>query len=146
MGKRRRARELALQCLYQWDFHGAGGDEPIQIFWESRHDSEQIKDFAETIVEGVKRDCGKIDELIESQSRHWKLYRMSRIDRNILRIAVFEMLDCEDIPPKVSIDEAIEIGKKFGTTQSGAFINGILDQISRRLGRISSPEDESQKP
>jgi transcription antitermination protein NusB len=138
MGKRRRARELALQYLYQWDFHGPEDEGPAEAFWADRHDpAEAVKGHAERIVAGVKERKAEIDALIEGQSQHWKLYRMSRIDRNILRIAIYEMIACPEIPAKVSIDEAIEIGKRFGTTDSSAFINGILDQICRRLGRLT---------
>jgi N utilization substance protein B len=140
MGKRRRARELALQYLYQWDFHGPENEEACRLFWESQGDPSEVKTFARRIVDGVKEQKQEIDGLIESQSKHWKLYRMSRVDRNILRIAVFELLDA-DTPPKVSIDEAIEVGKKFGTSDSGAFINGILDQICKKLGKIPAGQD-----
>lgn len=141
MGKRRRAREIALQYLYQWDFHGPENEETAQVFWEGRHDSEEIIAFARRVVDGVKQNREEIDGLIEGQSKHWKLYRMSRVDRNILRMAVFELALLSDIPPKVSIDEAIEIGKKFGTTDSSSFINGILDQICKQLGKIPTPQD-----
>ncbi len=114
------------------------------MFWEDRHDAQDVKVFALGIVDGVKENKEKIDGLIESQSKKWKLYRMSRIDRNILRMAIYEMMSCPEIPPKVSIDEAIEIGKKYGTSESGAFINGILDKICRRLGGIG-PEAETEK-
>jgi len=136
MGKRRRSRELALQYLYQWDFHGSDHEEPVRLFWEARQEPDKVMGFARQIVEGVRLRQSEIDPLIESQSRRWKMYRMSRIDRNILRIAVFELICCHDIPPKASIDEAIELGKKFGAQDSSAFINGILDQLGRRLGRI----------
>jgi transcription antitermination factor NusB len=136
MGKRRKGRELALQYLYQWDFHGPESIDPLDCFWESRTEQDSVKKFAINIIDGVKKHVGDLDIHIESQSKHWKLYRMSRIDRNILRMAVFEFIHCEDVPPKVSIDEAIEIGKKFGASESGAFINGILDQISKKLGKI----------
>ncbi len=144
MGKRRRARELALKKLYQWDFHGSGEAEPWMAAPSDRTDSRDVVDFARGIFEGVLQNREEIDRLIESHSRHWKLYRMSRIDRNILRIAIYEFLHCEDIPPKVSIDEAIEIGKRFGTTESGPFINGILDQVCKRLGRIAGAGGEEK--
>jgi transcription antitermination protein NusB len=134
MGRRRRARELALQHLYQWDFHGSE-EQPAAAAWEDRDDPDETRGFAHRIVEGVKARQEEIDALLEDQSKNWKLYRMSRIDRNILRIAVFELLAEPEVPAKVALNEAIEIGKKFGTTESGAFINGILDQICRRLGK-----------
>ena len=145
MGKRRRARELALQYLYQWDFHGREEAEAGDLFWESRREGEKVISFAREIVEGVKAHKEEIDRLIEAHSRNWKLYRMSRVDRNILRIAVYELLCCPDIPPKVSIDEAIEVGKKFGTTESGAFVNGILDQVCRYVGKLEPGEDQNRQ-
>lgn len=141
MGKRRRARELALQFLYQWDFYGPADSEPATAFWENRRDGAEVKKFAESIIDGVRSRREQIDREIETLSQHWKLSRMSRIDRNILRIAVFELTCCPEIPPKVSIDEAIEIAKKFGAGDSGAFINGILDQVSRRAGRLDPEKD-----
>jgi N utilization substance protein B len=140
MGRRRRSRELALQYLYQWDFHGRE-KEAAELFWESRRESDEVRGFAREICDGVRQKMEDIDPLIESHSQHWKLYRMSRVDRNILRIAVFELTCLADIPAKVSIDEAIEIGKKFGTSESASFINGILDKICRQLGIISSSAD-----
>lgn len=143
MGKRRRARELALQYLYQWDFHGAAagaGEDPV---WEDQGDPE-VQAHARAIVNGVREKKDEIDQVIVTQSQHWKLYRMTRIDRNILRISVYELLACPEIPPKVSIDEAIEIAKKFGTSQSSAFINGLLDQIGKRCGKIADPAASGQ--
>jgi len=136
MGKRRRARELALQYLYQWDFHGTADEEAVKDFWETRNESNEVRRFANRIISGVKDDQERIDEFIVGHSRHWKISRMGRIDRNVLRMAVWEFLHCDDIPPKVSIDEAIELGKKFGTTESGSFINGILDNICKKIGKL----------
>ena len=145
MGKRRRARELALQCLYLWDFHGPGDDEAEAAFRRENRGPEAAREFADQIVAGVKENQESIDELIVAQSRNWELHRMSRVDRNALRIAVFEFTRCPEIPPKVSIDEAIELGKKFGTTESGAFINGILDQIRLRVGKSINDPAEARR-
>ncbi len=144
MGKRRRARELALQYLYQWDFHGPEAGEPGAPFWETRRDADHVKEFAREIVEGVKAEGEELDRLIESASKHWKVYRMNRIDRNILRIAVYEFTRQPEIPPKVTIDEAIEMGKKFGTSESGAFINGILDQLWKKISGSIKKQDQVQ--
>lgn len=146
MGKRRRAREIALQHLYQWDFHGVSASEPAAIAWEDLEDNDETRSFAGLLVEGVKGRQEEIDALIEDQSKNWKLYRMSRIDRNILRIAVYELIAQAEVPPKVTLNEAIEIGKKFGTSESGAFINGILDQICRRLGKSDQPREQGDDP
>jgi N utilization substance protein B len=133
MGKRRKARELALQALYQVDFYGSSPGESLDIFWQEQKVGEDTIQFAKMLVDGVIKRAGEIDGLVEVHSEHWKLSRMSRVDRNILRMAVLELLEMEDIPCKVTIDEAIELGKKFGTTESGAFINGILDQVLKQL-------------
>ncbi len=141
MGKRRKARELALQALFQIDFYGSEETDSLNYFWREQKVSEEVLRFAQKLVEGVCRRRQEIDQLIEEHSENWKLSRMSRVDRNILRMAVLELLEMEDIPCKVTIDEAIELGKKYGTSDSGAFINGILDQILKRLTR----EDKIRK-
>jgi N utilization substance protein B len=87
------------------------------------------------LVNGVLENRPEIDNLIERYSKNWKLNRMSGVDRNVMRIAVYELLCCEDIPPKVSINEAVDVGKKFGTEESGAFINGIMDSIRDALDK-----------
>ena len=133
MGKRRKAREVALQALYQVDFHGGDTREQLARFWEDQHLPAEMLDFARLLVEGVAERREELDQLIDSHSDHWRIHRMSRVDRNVLRIAVFEFMATPDVPVKVCIDEAIEIGKKFGSTESGAFINGILDHIRKTL-------------
>ena len=135
MGKRRKARELALQALYQVDFYGCLSEEDLSLFWEDQKVGQETQEFARKLVEGVLRRKEEIDQMVEEHSEHWKLSRMSRVDRNILRMAALELLEMEDIPCKVTIDEAIELGKKFGTGESGAFINGILDHILKKLTR-----------
>lgn len=131
MGNRRKSRELALQALYQWDITK---QDPLKITVQlSEHFStEKGRDeFAERIVLGVLEHLQELDRLIERYSEHWRLDRMTVIDRSILRIATFEFLYCEDIPPKVTLNEAIELGKQYGSDDSGSFINGILDQIQK---------------
>jgi len=133
MGKRRKARELALQALYQVDFYSKNSKEALELFWQEQKAEEEAIAFAHHLVEGVCQREQEINHLIEEHSEHWKLSRMSRVDRNILRMAVWELMEMEDIPCKVTIDEAIELGKKYGSSESGAFINGILDQILKKL-------------
>jgi N utilization substance protein B len=133
MGGRRQAREQALQILYQVDLSSASVEDSLRGFWESEPADPDVVEFARILVRGVRNRIEKIDELIGSASINWKISRMSFVDRNILRIAVFEFLEMEDIPAMVSINEAIELGKRFGTSDSGAFINGILDRIARDL-------------
>ena len=129
MGIRRKARERALQALFFADMCRYDAEDALRLFCTHFNPSEPILSFFTLLTEGVVQNRRSIDVIIERFSKHWKLGRMSCVDRNILRVAVFEMISCADIPAKVSINEAIEIGKKFGTEDSGAFINGILDSI-----------------
>ena len=129
MGNRRRSRELAMQALYQMEMNQDHSKEAVELFCKHFGVTENVKPFFLRLVEGVMKVQHEIDPLIKSFSENWKISRMSRADRNIMRIAVYELLYCDDIPPKVSINEAIDIGKKFGTEDSGPFINGILDSI-----------------
>jgi N utilization substance protein B len=139
MGRRRRSREIALQILYQLDVTEATPEEGISLYYELFSDKSDdrregrppaaVCAFAESIVQGVFLHRSELDRLIVSASEHWRLERMSLVDRNILRIALYEMVYYPNIPPKVSINEAIELGKTFGSEDSGKFINGILDHI-----------------
>ena len=129
MGSRRNARELALQALFAMDMNRDFSDKMLERFCGHFQPAVSIGPFFMQLVTGVVELIPRIDSLIEKHSKHWKLDRMSCVDRNIMRIAVFEILRCNDIPPKVSINEAIDIAKKYGTEDSGAFINGIIDSI-----------------
>ena len=130
MGYRRKARQAALQMLYAREFTGDLSPEAMEGVWElNRHTSPRLQRFAMDLVEGVIRNLPRIDATIQGASLNWRLERMSLIDKNILRIAVFEILFVDDIPFRVSIDEAIEIGKLFGSGDSRAFVNGILDRV-----------------
>ena len=129
MGNRRKARERALQALFFVDMCGYDASEALENFCAHFNPPALILPFFLKLTNGVVGSKADIDNLVRQFSQHWKIHRMSCVDRNIIRIAVFEMLCCEDIPAKVSINEAIEIGKKYGTEESGSFINGILDSI-----------------
>jgi N utilization substance protein B len=129
MGIRRKARELALQALFCMDMTGDTSEEMLQRFCDHYVPPAKARPFFLELIRGVIGSRALIDQLIERFSRNWRLSRMSCVDRNIMRIAVYEMLFCGDIPAKVSINEAIDIGKKYGTEESGAFINGILDSV-----------------
>jgi N utilization substance protein B len=129
MGNRRKSRELAIQALFFMDMNDHFAEEKLSLFCENFLPSAQIRPFFLNLVRGVSTARAEIDALIERFSNNWKISRMSGVDRNIMRVAVFEMLCCKDIPCKVSINEAIDLGKKFGTEESGAFVNGILDSI-----------------
>jgi N utilization substance protein B len=134
MGRRRKAREIALQFLYQLDLSGDADPEPSAAEFWARHaiDAEAHR-FADGLVRGTKANQAKIDQVIAQFTEHWDLERMAVVDRNILRVAVFELLWESEVPAKVAINEAIEIAKKFGTAESSRFINGVLDRIRREL-------------
>ncbi len=140
MQRRRRAREVALQVLYGLDVTEEGDvDEAIRLFWDIFESSaepesevtfsEKVKSFAAHLVHGTWDNRETIDTLISGSSEHWTLGRMSRVDRCILRMAIYEIVYCQDIPPKVSLNEAIDLGKTYGSENSGSFINGILDAL-----------------
>jgi N utilization substance protein B len=139
MGNRRKARERALQALFYVDMCGYDASEALETFCAHFNPPEIILPFFLKLTNGVIIGKADIDNVLKQFSQHWKISRMSCVDRNIIRIAVFEMLCCEDIPAKVTINEAIEIGKKFGTEESGSFINGILDSI-----RLAMDKDEAR--
>ena len=135
MGTRRISREQALQALFYMDMHREPDSDPVDLFCSCFTEEKPAGPFFHRLVNGVRENDQTIDTVIEKFSSNWKLSRMSCVDRNILRIAVFELLFCADIPPKVSINEAIDVGKRFGTEESGAFINGILDSIRMAMER-----------
>ncbi len=135
MGKRRRSREFALQVLYQLEMTGQDALQALIQLRENFSPDEGEDEFAKRIVLGVMEHRQEIDRLIEGQSENWRLERMTLVDRNILRIALFELLRCDEIPPKVTLNEAIDLGKRFGSDESGNFINGILDRIQNEIIR-----------
>jgi len=118
-----------MQALFYMDMVGDQSSQGLELFYDHFHPSQKAIPFSRMLVTGVKRSQGFIDATIERFSSNWKIHRMPHVDRNVLRIAVFEMMYCDDIPLKVSINEAIDIGKKFGSDDSGPFINGILDSL-----------------
>jgi N utilization substance protein B len=125
---------VALQFLYQLDLHGDDDPAPHAAdFWARHPVDEQTRVFAEALVHGTKENQAKADDLIRQYAEHWALERMAVVDRNVLRLAVYEMLWGGGVPTKVVINEAIEIAKKFGTGDSSRFINGILDRVHREL-------------
>jgi len=133
MGKRRRARELAVQVLHHLEYTPGNPEDSFDTVCKSFLPPREIRPFAKDLVLGVWRNKEDLDKLISRASKNWRIERMSRVDRNILRIAVYEVMYMGDIPPKVSIDEAVELGKRFGAEDSGAFVNGVLDYIYNTL-------------
>jgi len=143
MGTRRQARELAMQALFYMDMRNNASVEMLERFCGNFSPPKKARPFFRKLVNGVRETGGELDALIERFSKNWDINRMSCVDRNVMRIAVFELLYCDDIPPKVSINEAIDVGKKFGTEESGAFINGIMDSIRGELeneGRLNKED------
>lgn len=119
-----------MQALFFIDMRpDAEEEDPLALFCRTCPPPKSSLELFTQLVQGVRQHCGQIDRIIERFSNNWKISRMAGVDRNVMRLAVYELLCCADIPPKVSINEAIDIGKKYGTEESGAFINGILDAI-----------------
>jgi N utilization substance protein B len=135
LSRRRRSREFALQVLYQLDITPRDPEAALARIREHFSRAAERDEFAERIVMGVLNNREETDRLIERYSEHWRLGRMNMIDRNILRMACFELLHCDEIPPKVTMNEAIDLGKRYGTEGSGSFINGILDRIQNEVVR-----------
>ena len=143
MGSRTRARECALQALYQVDTSAGDPREALRaILSHFEEADEETASFAEQLVRGVQSERSAIDELIQRSSTHWKLERMARVDRNILRLAVYELLRRGDVPVRVTLNEAIELGKKFGSEESSAFVNGVLDRIAHMELPDAAPKME----
>ena len=143
--KRTRARELALQFLYQIDLLGDDKIDDLKAFLREEERDAQTCRFARRIVEGTHERRAAIDTEIQSVAQNWQISRMAVIDRNVLRLATYELLYCEDIPPKVALNEAIELGKRYSTANSGAFINGILDKIKNQPSE-GAPRPPQRRP
>ena len=145
MSNRRKARELAMQTLFYLDMSRSDPESAVAAFCENFKPAPKVQPFYRKLVEGVILRKNEIDAMIERFSSNWKISRMSGVDRNVLRVAVYEILFCDDIPPKVSINEAIDVGKRYGTEESGAFINGILDSIHLALKKQNAAPTDGPK-
>jgi transcription antitermination protein NusB len=135
MGKRRRARESAIQYHFWRDLQRGETPEQIKDFWEFCPVKPNVREFAEPLIAGMVEHLDEIDERIRKYCENYNLDRISAVDRNVLRLAIYEMLFRDDIPPVVSINEAIELAKTFGGAESGKFVNGILDRVRKDLNR-----------
>ena len=136
MGLRRDGREAAIQFLYQVDVHRPGNtEEALAAFWKQNEEPQNVRDFANDLLHGVLEKLPEVDVKIRTLADNWDFERLAVVDRNILRLAVYEMLFRPEIPPVVSINEAIEIAKKFSTAESGKFVNGLLDRVRKELLR-----------
>lgn len=145
MRKRRRSREHALQTLYQSEITKEDTIRILPQLLDEFSPDEGKDEFAEKLVIGVREHRHEIDRLIKQYSENWRLDRMPIIDRSILRMAIYELLYCEEIPPKVTLNEAIDLGKHYGSEESGSFINGVLDRIQNEVIRKSSPPGSLKK-
>ena len=136
MGRRHRGREFAVQVLFQMDMTRDAPEDVLPTFWEGperRRTPGSVRGFTEKLVRGTWERRADIDAFLGASSEHWRLDRMAVVDRNILRLATFELLQGDETPAAVIIDEAIEIAKRYGNEDSGAFVNGVLDAVRRRL-------------
>ncbi len=131
MRKRTLARECALKILYRIEVSRDPAEEGMEDFWSREDYAEEVKNFADTLVKGVYENLPRIDGFISKSADNWELNRIAIIDKNVLRLGVFELLYMNDIPPKVSINEAIELAKRYGDIDSSKFVNGILDKVRK---------------
>lgn len=131
MRKRTQAREVAMTILYQMDVSGDTVHNLVEAYWEMQEKADpDVRQFADRIVRGTGKHRDEIDKVIIKYADNWQLDRMAAIDRNVLRFAIYELLYMPDIPPKVTINEAVNIAKKFSLIESGKFVNGVLDKIN----------------
>jgi transcription antitermination protein NusB len=133
MGLRRAARECALQMLYELDVGKHSKDEILRMYWQMNEHPPKVREFAEQLFVGTVQRLKEIDKVIQQHTKNWRLIRMAVVDRNVLRLAVFEFLSGGKTPETVVINEALEIARKFSTNESAQFVNGILDSIKNEL-------------
>ncbi len=131
MRKRTKSREAALQILYQIEMTQDSHEKARQVYWENNPADSEIREFADQLVVGVIQHREPIDQWIAKCADNWDITRMAAVDKNILRLASYELLYTEEIPPKVAINEAVELAKKYGDTDSSKFVNGVLDKIHK---------------
>jgi N utilization substance protein B len=137
MGKRRKAREFALMMLYELEYRPGEAEQLLEGFWREHPAPPEVQSFAASLVRGTLEHAAEIDRQVAGHATHWSLARIAPVERNVLRLAAYELLYRHDIPEKVAINEAIELAKLYGSEESGAFVNGILDQI-----RMSIPSPQ----
>jgi transcription antitermination protein NusB len=133
MGTRRQGREAALKLLYALDMTHTEVRDMVNAAWVDDIIPEDCRDFAMTLVHGVRNNCEEIDTVIRTWSSHWSLARIGMVERNLLRLAIYELLFMPDIPPNVTINEAVEVAKSYGADEAWLFVNGILDRIKHEV-------------
>ncbi|MEI6219369.1 MAG: transcription antitermination factor NusB [bacterium] len=145
MGVRRESRKWAMQILFELELNNQDADTALRRLWKDSKATEGAKVFTEQLVHGAVNHMEEIDAVIRKYADNWDIKRINPTDKNVMRVAMYEMLFCEDIPPIVSINEAVDIAKEFGDVKSGMFVNGILDRARKDLKR-SSREAVPRKP
>lgn len=145
MGARHSGREAALQMLFQLEASSASTAQTIELFWRLFEADPEGRPYADEIVTGVGDTLASVDKAIGAASQNWRLERMSRVDRNLLRMSTWELMHHREIPRAVVIDEAVELAKQYGTEESSGFVNGVLDRIANDLGRTDDAPRTSSK-
>jgi transcription antitermination factor NusB len=145
MGNRRRARELVVQVLFHLEFSREDPEKAFDLLCDNFRVRKSLRVFSKDLVLGICERMKELDTLIQQASIHWRVERMPLVDRSILRLAVYEMIFRKDIPPTVSIDEAVEMGKRFGSEHSASFINGVLDRVYKDVTQ-DSPDLDIEEP
>ena len=138
MGSRRKGREAALRILYFMDVSNVSGTQAIRSYWGHLSNEEaaiEDVDFANQLVRAYADHENEVNEIIRSSSHHWRIERMPIVDRNVLRVAIVELREMREIPKRVTLNEAVELAKRFGSEGSGAFVNGVLDRVATELGK-----------
>lgn len=136
MGARTSGREAALQMLFALETSADSADRVIAGFWRETPGDPEGREYADSVVRGVAGELSDVDEAIRKASTNWRLERMARVDRNVLRLGAWELMRSHAVPRAVILDEAVELAKRFGSEDSSAFVNGVLDRVAANLGRI----------
>jgi N utilization substance protein B len=147
VGRRTKARECAFQMLYQWDMTREPIDHVVSLFWKVRSGTPEMKKMAERLVRGASAHAERLDEAVTAALTNWRFDRVAGVDRNIMRLAAYELMHEKDTPPSVIIDEAVEMAKRFGEADSPPFVNGVLDAVKNavRGGESSLPRRAQRK-
>lgn len=138
MGARSTGREAALQMLFSLEASSGSAGRVIASYWRETPGDPEGREYADTVVRGVADELAAVDEVIRKASTNWRLERMARVDRNVLRLGAWELMRSRDVPRAVILDEAVELAKRFGSEESGSFVNGVLDRIAEDLGRVDA--------
>lgn len=136
MGARSTGREAALQMLFSLEAGGGSPTRVVATYWRETPGDPEGREYADELVHGVADELAAVDEAVRKASTNWRLERMARVDRNVLRLGAWELMRRTDVPRAVILDEAVELAKRYGSEESGAFVNGVLDRVAENLGRL----------